>query len=155
MKSTGQEAGKFIEAMPGLLQIAQPNLSQGSLGQQGSMLRAGGLTHSLSTLSIPSGPHSPSSSAPATPATPSTVTSASGHEVTSVCMLGRRESKETAAAARAEAKRMKAEQVRGFVDLCFSSSFDYIYPTFCDHCHDLVNGRFCEVDFMWLADVGI
>lgn len=155
MKSTGQEAGKFSEAMPGLLHLAQPNLSQGSLGQQGSMLRAGGLTHSLSTLSIPSGPHSPSSSAPATPATPSTVTSASGHEVTSVCMLGRRESKESAAAARAEAKRLKAEQVRGFVGLCFFSSFNYIFPTFCDHCHDLViiNGRFCEVISCGLADV--
>jgi len=91
--------------------VQQPSASQGSLGQQTSMARAGGLARSMSALSVPSGPMSPSLSTPATPAT-----SAGGYEVTSglggaSSMLGRRESKESAAAARAEAKQMKAKQV--------------------------------------------
>jgi len=100
------------QAAPGLIPLMQANSSQGSPGHQMAVPHPGGLTHSLSALSIPSVPLSPSSSTPATPATPSTVTSASGHEVTSsLSMLGRRESKESAAMARAETKRLKAEQV--------------------------------------------
>ncbi len=100
------------QAAPGLIPLMQANSSQGSPGHQMAVPHPGGLTHSLSALSIPSVPLSPISSTPATPATPSTVTSASGHEVTSsLSMLGRRESKESAAMARAETKRLKAEQV--------------------------------------------
>jgi uncharacterized small protein (DUF1192 family) len=101
------------QAAPGLIPLMQANSSQGSPGHQMAVPHPGGLTHSLLALSIPSVPLSPSSSTPATPATPSTVTSASGHEVTSsLSMLGRRESKESAAMARAETKRLKAEQAK-------------------------------------------
>lgn len=97
-----QETSKFSQANPGAY-MQQPSASQGSLGQQTSMARAG-LAHPMSALSVPSGSMSPSLSTPATPAT-----SAGGYEVTSglggtSSMLGRRESKDSAAAARAEAK---------------------------------------------------
>lgn len=112
----GHHPPMFPQATPGMY-MQQPSMSQGSLGQQGlvqgdlSMPRAGGFSHPMPALSVPSGPMSPSLSTPLTPAT-----SAGGYEVTSglggaSSMLGRSQSKESAAAARAEAKQIKAKQV--------------------------------------------
>lgn len=115
----------FPQATSGMY-MQQPSISQGSLGQQGlvqgdlSMPRAGGFSHPMPALSVPSGPMSPSLSTPLTPAT-----SAGGYEVTSglggaSSMLGRSQSKESAAAARAEAKQMKAKQVEPLLPFVYS-----------------------------------